>query len=338
MKNDFSSNQEKTHRAGVRRGGVCLVFGALAALAIQLDAEHIEGCGRGHDALPKLFDGPRAGVAAIGGEIGAGPAEFLQDGGEAGGVVHDLPAIREDDGDAVGAGGVMTGDFHGLLFFETPAFPSFGFSAAHVGESCGCIAILSTGAPAAAFAFPYDIGLGEKLGVGADKVLQVGDLMDFAIGIDQRPLFCVDVGFAAPGKRTELRCFRGPCIVVVSHRKQPSAAGFSVFVGSSFHQSSLLNIADQIAAETREHPPWSAPAISPLAVSAHKDFAFSCDADFVVAGIAKQVLADLGVGDAFHFSGWCGVGGRFVRLKSTYTFLVYLQGQSTDTFPNFETF
>lgn len=76
--------------------------------------------------MPKFFDGAGRFVTAMGRELCAGPFETVEDGGEAGGVVHDIPAIAEDDGDALGRGWVMTGDFHGLKFgFAKSARKSF---------------------------------------------------------------------------------------------------------------------------------------------------------------------------------------------------------------------
>lgn len=66
--------------------------------------------------MPKFFDGAGGFVATMGRELSAGPFEAVENGGEAGGVVHDGPAIAEDDGDAVGRLGVVASDFHGLKF------------------------------------------------------------------------------------------------------------------------------------------------------------------------------------------------------------------------------
>ena len=54
----------------------------------------------------------------MGGKVCPAPSELGKDGGEAGSVVHDLPAITEDDGDAVGRLGVVAGDAHDSGFGE----------------------------------------------------------------------------------------------------------------------------------------------------------------------------------------------------------------------------
>ena len=107
---------EKPHRAESRRGGVVcgvLLSAFLLAVPIQLNAQHVERGGWGGTSLPKLLDAPRAGIAAMGGKVCAAPTELLESGCEAGAVVHNLPAISEDDGDTVRRLGMVAGDAPG---------------------------------------------------------------------------------------------------------------------------------------------------------------------------------------------------------------------------------
>jgi len=83
------------------------------AAPIQLDAQHVERGGRWRGALPKLLHAPGALVSTMGRKVCAAPAELLECRCEAGAVVHNLPAIREDDGEAVGRLGMVAGDLHG---------------------------------------------------------------------------------------------------------------------------------------------------------------------------------------------------------------------------------
>ena len=85
----------------------------LLAGPIQLNAQHVERFGRGDNALPKLLDAARAGVAAMVRELCPAPSELCQHGGESWPVVHHAPAIRKDDRDAVGAAAVVANDAHG---------------------------------------------------------------------------------------------------------------------------------------------------------------------------------------------------------------------------------
>ena len=89
------------------------VFFLLGSEPIQLNAQHIERGGWRDNALPKLLDAAGALVATMGSKVCPAPSELLESGCEAGTVVHNLPAIGEDDGDAVGACGVVAGDAHG---------------------------------------------------------------------------------------------------------------------------------------------------------------------------------------------------------------------------------
>ena len=80
---------------------------------IQGDAKLIQGSSGWDGSLPELFHAAGGFVAAAGSKLGSGPAEPGEDGGEAWGVVHDFARVVQDDGDAVGAGGMVAGDFHG---------------------------------------------------------------------------------------------------------------------------------------------------------------------------------------------------------------------------------
>ena len=107
---------EKPHRADSRRGGVVcgvLLSVFLLAVAIQLDAKHVERGGWWDNALPKLLDAPGALIAAMGSKVRPAPSELLECRREAGAVVHDLPGIIKNDGDTVGRLGVVAGDVHG---------------------------------------------------------------------------------------------------------------------------------------------------------------------------------------------------------------------------------
>jgi hypothetical protein len=74
----------------------------LLAAPIQLNAKHVERGGWRDNALPKLLDASRPLIAAMGRKVRPAPAELLECGCESGAVVHDLPAITEDDGNAAG--------------------------------------------------------------------------------------------------------------------------------------------------------------------------------------------------------------------------------------------
>jgi len=103
---------------GPVNGGPINVFAVshVSAASLQRDAEHVErGCWR-DNALPKFFDAPGSRVSAMGRQVGPAPSELLECRSEAGAVVHDLPAIREDDRDTVGRLGVVAGDAHGSGF------------------------------------------------------------------------------------------------------------------------------------------------------------------------------------------------------------------------------
>jgi len=107
---------KKPHRDESRRGGVVcgvLLSVFLLAVAIQLNAQHVERGGWRDNALPKLFYASRPLVATMGRKVRPAPFELLDCRSEAGAVVHDFPAIAEDDGDAVGARRVVAGDVHG---------------------------------------------------------------------------------------------------------------------------------------------------------------------------------------------------------------------------------
>lgn len=78
-----------------------LVECLLLAMAIQLNAQHVERGGWRDNALPKLLNAPGALVAAMGSKVCPAPSELLESCCEAGTVVHDRPVVRKDDGNAV---------------------------------------------------------------------------------------------------------------------------------------------------------------------------------------------------------------------------------------------
>lgn len=84
-------------------------------VAIQLNAQHVECGGWRDNALPKLLNAPGALVAAMGSKVRPAPSELSEHGCESWAVVHHIPAIGEDDGDAVGRLGVVAGDAHGSI-------------------------------------------------------------------------------------------------------------------------------------------------------------------------------------------------------------------------------
>lgn len=152
------TSPRKTPPRSTRSGaGLCAAFcsGLVGlSLTIQLDAKHVEGCSWRDYALPKLFDGSSGLVSAMIGKLSAGPAKAIKNRCESGAVVHERPAIIEDDGDAVGAGGMVASDTHdskapGEVFGETVGAENFVFRRASfvVGEVVGAaLKLLDAGA------------------------------------------------------------------------------------------------------------------------------------------------------------------------------------------------
>ena len=75
-------------------------------------SHHVECGGGRHAALLPVLDGATADSAGISKLLG-GKSELGADSLDAWGVIHDSPAVGEDDGLAIGTAAVIGGDFHG---------------------------------------------------------------------------------------------------------------------------------------------------------------------------------------------------------------------------------
>jgi len=103
------NHRETDSRWWIRCAGLLCIIES-----VKLKCEHIKKLSRWRQSQPKFLDASFTFVASRSRRLISTPVKFLQYGCEAVGVVHDLPTIREDNRDTVGACGVVACDFHGL--------------------------------------------------------------------------------------------------------------------------------------------------------------------------------------------------------------------------------
>jgi hypothetical protein len=140
----------------------------LLAVAIQLNAKHVERGGWRDNALPKFFDAPGALVATMGSKVRPAPSELLECGCKAGAVVHDRPVIREDDGNAIGRLRVIACRPHGSECLELVGFVFGEFARAPEAAISLVFGDLDADALAVTAATSGAMSLGNRIKSGAE--------------------------------------------------------------------------------------------------------------------------------------------------------------------------